>query len=120
MEFRNAPPGTLRDSTFQTQYERGPVEAFHHTAGDNADHAAMPAFAREYQSCIQIGNRLLQAQLDDGLGDAGFRLLAILIQILQLRRQFLCARGIGGQEQAMVSSWRAIYGIVGRPSKWQS
>ena len=63
------------------------MKPLHHAAGDDPHHAAMPAFAREHQRGIGVGNRLFDALLEDRARDLGFGLLAVLIQVVKLAGQ---------------------------------
>ncbi len=98
MKRANAAARALRDSVFDAEHERGAMEAFDHSAGDDADDAAMPAFARENQRCIGVGNRLLDALLKDCIGNGLFRLLTILIQLVQLGGEGAGAIAVVGQK----------------------
>jgi len=98
MKHGDAAPRALRQPVFDPQHERGPVKPLHHAAGDDSHHAAMPAFAREHQGGIHIGDRLLDALLEDRLGDLALGLLAVFIQLVELFGQRSRLNGIVGEK----------------------
>src|SRR5579883_1471072 len=74
------------------------MEALHHAACDDSHHAAMPAFARENQRRVAIGDGLLDALLENGFADFFFGLLAVLIELVKLRGERAGARVVFGEE----------------------
>src|ERR1044071_624296 len=74
------------------------MEPLDHAAGYDPDDTTVPALARKYQRGITVGDGLFHALLEDGASDLSLGLLAIGIQLVELRRQRARTLGIFGQE----------------------
>ena len=86
MKRGNTAAGALRGAVFNPEHEHRAMISFDHAARDNAHHSAMPSFAREHQRRVVIGHDLFDALFENRERDLGFGLLAILIQVVKLRR----------------------------------
>ena len=71
IEAGDAPARALADVAVEGDEERRPAVALHHARGDDADHAGMPAVAREHEAgvALQVGDLLdlLERLVEDPL-----------------------------------------------------
>src|SRR5882724_6377958 len=80
MEGFDAAAGALGNAILDTEDDRGPVELLDHAARDDADHAAMPAFAPEHQGGIVVGDGRFDAAVEDFFDDGAFSRLPLNVQ----------------------------------------
>src|SRR5579871_3493095 len=83
-------PGAVSDTVLHADYEHRLGGALHHTRGENADDAAMPAISVEHEQAFAHQSFVTGEALFDCGEHVCFRLATVAIEPLQLRSQFLC------------------------------
>ena len=115
VEVRDAAAGPVSDPALDRQHDRRPMEGVHELAGDDPDHAAMPAFAGDdddrERADVGIG---LNDLLRRGQNLRFFRLAPHVLAV-ELRRQRLRASS-AIVSSAASSSRVAMSGVLMRPA----
>ena len=90
MKGRDAAAGALRNTVFGgvSQDERGPMKSLYQPRRHNAEHAAVPGVAGEYQRGVVFGHRDALTFLQYRFHNLGFRAAAVRIECIEL----LCER----------------------------
>ena len=97
MKAADGAPRPLAFPLFQGNQDRGPAIALHQPTGDNTDHSRMPAFIGQHDGTTLIGDPIqMLDRLAQGLLFQG---LALAIETIQQRRQFLGVSDRFGEQQ---------------------
>src|ERR1051326_3065292 len=98
MKGADAAAGTLCLAVLFAEHEHRPAKAVHQPAGDDAYHAAMPVCSREHEGRVAARHRRGDTNLENRAHHFGFRLLALVVQVVQLLRS---------EERRVGKEWRS-------------